>query len=139
MDAAAVEESASVENGEAGERGPAGMSAGSSASDVPWPPLVPLAPVKPIAGNAHGFVSAHRQGDWCRVAVVNPLYAEIIGFCYRDDRYLNTRVRDATMGMIVRQGGQDWRGMLFRPDEDLEQELAEPEIGNDESGSQEDE
>ena len=139
VDAAAVDESGSVENGEAGEGAPAGMSAGSSASDMPWPPVVSLAPVEPVAGNAHGFVSAQRRGDWCRVAVVNPLYAEIIGFCYRDDRYLNARVRDATMGMIVRQGGQDWRGMLFRPDEDLEQELAEPELGDEESGSQEDE
>ena len=143
VDAAAVEESASGENGKAGEKAPAGKSAGSSAGDIPWPPVVPLAPVKPIAGNAHGFISAQRQGDWCRVAVVNPLYAEIMGFCYRDDRYLNATVRDATMGMIVRQGGgQDWRGMLFRPDEDLEQELAEPdpepERGDEVSGSQED-
>lgn len=92
--------------------------------DVPWPPLVPIAPVVPGAGNLHGFVSDHRQGDWCRVAVVNPLYAEVVGFCHRDDRYLSESVRDATVGIVMREGQDDeWRGMLFRPEEDLEDEL----------------
>ena len=91
--------------------------------DVPWPPSIPLAPVEPVGGNLHGFVSAHRQGDWCRVAVVNPLFAEIVGYGYRDDRYLSARIRDATMGMVVQQGPDDWRGMLFRPDADLEREI----------------
>ena len=90
------------------------------AGDTLWPPSVPLAPVESVAGNLHGFVPAHRQGDWCRVAVVNPLYAEIVGFGYRDDRYLSARIRDATMGIVVQQGPEDWRGMLFRPHEDLD-------------------
>ena len=87
-----------------------------------WPPSIRLAPMKPVAGNLHGFVSAHRQGDLCRVAVVNPLYAEIVGFGYRDDRYLNAGIRDATAGMVVRQGAEEWRGMLFRPGKDMERE-----------------
>ena len=97
---------------------------GAGNLDVPWPPLVPIAPVVPGAGNLHGFVSDHRQGDWCRVAVVNPLYAEVVGFCHRDDRYLSESVRDATVGIVMREGQDDeWRGMLFRPQEDLEDEL----------------
>ncbi len=99
-------------------------AARSDSPDVPWPPLVPLAPVVPGAGNLHGFVSDHRQGDWCRVAVINPLFAEVVGFCHRDDRYLSENVRDATVGIVMREGQDDeWRGMLFRPDEDLEDEL----------------
>ena len=105
------------------------------AGDVPWPPTLLLAPVQPVAGNAHGFVRDHRQGDWCRVAVVNPFYAEIVGFGWRDDRYLSARVSDATMGMVVRQGPEEWRGMLFRPNEDLEQELEDPG-SRDASGSE---
>ena len=110
--------------------------------DAPWPPSIPLAPVEPVAGNLHGFVSAHRQGDWCRVAVVNPLFAEIVGYGYRDDRYLNVRIRDATMGMVVQQGPEDWRGLLFRPDADLEREIEDtggqgesPATQDDEGGS----
>ncbi|MCY3811143.1 MAG: hypothetical protein OXH15_05050 [Gammaproteobacteria bacterium] len=99
------------------------LAATGDAPDTPWPPCVPLSPIAPGAGNLHGFVSDHRQGDWCRVAVVNPLYAEIVGFCHRDDRYLSERVRDATVGIVVREGEDEWRGMVFRPDEDLEDEL----------------
>ena len=99
------------------------LAATGDAPDAPWPPCVPLSPMAPGAGNLHGFVSDHRQGDWCRVAVVNPLYAEIVGFCHRDDRYLSERVRDATVGIVVREGEDEWRGMVFRPDEDLEDEV----------------
>ncbi|MCY3811458.1 MAG: hypothetical protein OXH15_06660 [Gammaproteobacteria bacterium] len=87
-------------------------------------PPVPIAPVVPGAGNLHGFVADHRQGDWCRVAVVNPLYAEVVGFCHRDDRFVSETVRGATVGIVMREG-QDvgWRGVLFRPDEDLDDEI----------------
>ena len=54
---------------------------------------------------------------------INPLYAEIVGFCHRDDRYLSDRVRDVTMGIVVREGQNQWRGLVFRPGEDLEAEL----------------
>ena len=98
-----------------------------AAPDVQWPPCIPLSPITPGAGNLHGFVSDHRQGDWCRVAVVNPLYAEIVGFCHRDDRFLGERVRGATVGIVVRERGDEWRGMVFRPDEDLEELEADDE------------
>ena len=83
---------------------------------------IPLAPVPPGAGNRHGFMMDHRQGDWCRVAVVNPLYAEIIGFCYRDDRHLSEDVRDASAGIVMRGGADEWRGMVFRPEDETDDE-----------------
>ena len=91
----------------------------SSAVDVPWPPLVPLASVVPGAGNLHGFVADHRQGDWCRIAVISPLLAEIIGYSHRDDRRLGENVRDATVGIVVHEDADGWHGMLFRPDPDV--------------------
>ena len=105
----------------------------AATGDRPWPPTLLLSPVEPIAGNLHGFVRGHRQGDWCRVAVVDPFYAEVAGFSYREDRYLSARIGDATMGMVVRQGADEWRGMLFRADEDPEREL--DDSGSDDEGS----
>ena len=93
-----------------------------STGDRPWPPTLLLAPVEPAAGSRHGFVRDHRQGDWCRVAVVDPFYAEVVGFGYREDGHLSARIGDATMGMVVRHGPDEWRGMVFRPDECLENE-----------------
>ena len=93
-----------------------------SAGDA-WPPAVHLAPLTAVAGNLHGFVATHRQGDWCRVSVIHPLRAEIVGFCHRDDRFLSAGVRDATMGIVMRENNGDWRGLLFRPDEDLPDEI----------------
>lgn len=84
--------------------------------DIPWPPRVLLAPLAPSAGNQHGFVADHRQGDWCRVAVVNPLLAEIIGYSHREDRHLGEDVREASLGVVMRDGVDGWQGMLFRPD-----------------------
>ena len=85
--------------------------------DVPWPPLVSLAPLVPGAGNQHGFVPDHRQGDWCRIAVISPLLAEIIGYSHRDDRHLGENARDATVGVVVSEDGDDWCGMVFRADD----------------------
>ena len=90
----------------------------AASADIPWPPRVPLAPVAPGAGNLHGFVADHRQGDWCRIAVVNPLFAEIIGYSHRDDRRLGERVRDATVGIVMHESQDEWHGMLFRADVD---------------------
>ena len=92
-----------------------------------WPPSLPLSPVAPAAGHLHGFISDHRQGDWCRVSVINPFYAEIIGFSHRDDRFLGESVRDATTGIVVREGQDGWRGVLFRPGEELEEEV-DPDV-----------
>jgi len=93
-----------------------GSSSPSAPGDGSSPPRVPLAPVAPGAGDLHGFVADHRQGDWCRIAVVNPLLAEIIGYGHRDDRQLGEGVLDATVGIVVREGLDDWHGLLFRAD-----------------------
>ena len=107
----------------------------ASAAGTSWPPIILLAHVEPTAGGLHGFVRAHRQGDWCRVAVVNPLYAEVVGFGYRDDRYLSGPVQDATAGMLVHQDSEEWRGILFRPEDDLPREFEEPEAQESPEGN----
>ncbi len=76
---------------------------------------VHLPVVEPMAGGLHGFVPAHRQGDKCRISVQNPLYAEIIGFSYGNDRRVGQSLVDASMGMVVRHGDDQWSGLLFRP------------------------
>lgn len=88
----------------------------SPPGDVPWPPRVPLAPLVPGAGTWHGFIPDHRQGDWCRIAVINPLWAEIIGYSHRDDRHLGENTRDATLGVVMCEDAVDWCGMVFRAD-----------------------
>ena len=93
-------------------------AASAQSSDVPAPALVPLSPVTPGAGHQHGFVSDHRQGDWCRVSVINPLFAEIVGYSHRDHRQLGENVRDATVGIVVREDRGEWHGVLFRPHPD---------------------
>ena len=75
-------------------------------------------------GGAHGFVSAHRQGDPCRVVIHTPLNAEIVGFAYRQDGRVGADLTDSTAGLVVRHetdGG--FSGLVFRPDEDLDPEL----------------
>ena len=72
-----------------------------------------------MAGDTHGFVTAHRQGDICRVLVFNPLYAEIHGFGYGDDRRVAEKLSDASAGLVVRHGEGGWRGIVFRPQEDM--------------------
>ena len=49
-------------------------------------PALKLSPVSLSAGDSHGYVTDHRQQDWCRIQVHSPLLAEVIGFVYRDDR-----------------------------------------------------
>ena len=56
-----------------------------------WPPRLPLSIIQPMAGGLHGFIPAHRQGDSCRVVVHDPLWAEVIGFQYRDNQALHGR------------------------------------------------
>ena len=80
-----------------------------------WPPRVPLSIVQPMAGGLHGFVAAHRQGDACRVAVHDPLWAEIVGFEYRRHRAMSQGLTNATAGVVVEHDSQNaWSGMLFR-------------------------
>ena len=93
-------------------------SSSAQSADDPAPALVPLSPVAPGAGDQHGFISDHRQGDWCRVSIINPLFAEIMGYSHRDDRQLGESVRDATVGIVVREDLGEWHGLLFRPHAD---------------------
>ena len=80
-----------------------------------WPPRIALPVISPMAGARHGFITGHRQGDTCKVAVNNPMSAEIIGFQYRADRQINADVSAALGGMIVEHNyGNAWSGMIFR-------------------------
>lgn len=87
-----------------------------------WPPRLPLSVIQPFAGRLHGFVGGHRQGDACRVAIHDPLWAEVVGFQYRDDRPLNTEIKGATAGLVVEHDtGSSWSGVVFRRTEDDEE------------------
>ncbi len=87
-----------------------------------WPPRLPLSVIQPFAGRLHGFVGGHRQGDACRVAIHDPLWAEVVGFQYRDDRPLNTDIKGATAGLVVEHDtGKSWSGVVFRRTEDDEE------------------
>ena len=99
-----------------------GQSSPPAIGATPWPPTLLLAPVEPIAGSAHGFVRDHRQGDSCRVAVVSPFYAEIVGFGYRADRSLSARTRTLNGSLTIpetRTGIPErriWRRVIGRGD-----------------------
>ena len=85
-----------------------------------WPPRLPLTVIQPMAGGLHGFVPAHRHGDACRVAVHHPLWAEVAGFQYREDRRIIEDLRGATAGLVVEHdAGKAWTGIVFRPAADL--------------------
>lgn len=89
-------------------------------ADEVWPPRIPLALIGPTAGALHGFIHPHRQGDICRVAIHNPLHAEVTGFQYRSNRVINPGVVDATAGLVVEHDhGSAWSGMLFHPVDEL--------------------
>ncbi len=110
---------AAAENGQnAGDPAPA------DGADVPaaegWTDPVNLPVMEPMAGGQHGFVTSHRQGDLCRIAVHSPTHAEIVGFSYRDDRKLGLDVSNASAGVVIRQNTEEWRGFGFWPDRDLD-------------------
>ena len=88
-------------------------------ADVSWSETLDLISSFPTGGGEHGFVSDTRQGDVCRVRVHTPLFAEIAGFSYCDDRTIKKTIREATSGFVVHQGVEEWRGMKF---EAVEQE-----------------
>ena len=96
-----------------------------------WPPRIPLSVVTPMAGAMHGFISAHRHGDICRVAVHNPLSAEIVGFQYRDDRKINVDLVEAVAGFVVEHDhSQAWSGLVFRRN-DPPREVDDADSGTD--------
>ena len=88
----------------------------AKAAGQKWPARVPLSIVQPMAGGLHGFVAAHRHGDPCRVAVHDPLWAEVVGFEYRRHASLSEGLAGATAGVVVEHDRRSaWTGMLFRP------------------------
>ena len=86
-----------------------------------WPPRIPLTIIEPMAGSLHGFISAHRHNDTCRVAVHDPFRAEIVGFQYRADRPINAGIAEATAGLVVEHNhSKSWSGWVFRSTDDME-------------------
>ena len=84
-----------------------------------WPPLIPLFMVGPMAGGVHGFVTAHRRGDVCRILIRNPMYAEILGFGRYDHQRISQDMAAISTGVIVQEGdGDRWSGMLFLSEQD---------------------
>ena len=101
-------------------------------ADEQWPPRLPLAVIAPMAGSLHGFIHGHRQGDICRVAIHNPLYAEVTGFQYRANRQINSDIVGATAGLVVEHNlGEAWSGVVFQPAQDLAKADAGKIAGND--------
>ena len=109
---------------------PADVSAArTDAENAPdrWPPRVPLPVIEPMAGALHGFITAHRHGDICRVAVHDPFSAEIVGFQYRDDRKINVDLSDAVAGLVVEHNySEAWSGLVFRRTEAMEGDRSGP-------------
>ena len=98
-----------------------------------WPARIPLPVVAPMAGALHGFITAHRHGDTCRVAVHNAFNAEIVGFQYRDDRRINADLSRSVAGLVVEHNyGEAWSGLVFRRTEELEASREEEDAQADE-------
>lgn len=88
-----------------------------------WPPRIPVTAVETMAGGLHGLISAHRQGDICRIAVHSPLSIELVGYQYRSDRQINDSLVGAATGMVVdHNSGEAWSGFVFRSTASLEGE-----------------
>ena len=96
-------------------------------SDRDYTPQLLLSPVSLVAGNSHGYITDHRQQDWCRIQINSPLSAEVIGFVYRGDRSIKLPARDITAGMLVRQGALDWSGLAFQNITDIVAHDCEPD------------
>ena len=89
--------------------------------EAEWSDSIPLPVVSLAGGRDHGFLGARRQGDTCRIIVHHPMFAEIAGFGYREDRRIGAAVTDSTTGLVVRHGGDGWSGLLFRPQDEIEE------------------
>ena len=95
----------------------------SVAAESPAPISLPV--VSLAGGRGHGFLGAHRQGDTCRIMVHHPMFAEIAGFGYREDRRIGAQVTDSTTGLVVRHQSDGWSGLLFRPHDDIPEATSE--------------
>lgn len=88
-----------------------------------WPTRIPVTAIEGMAGSLHGLISAHRQGDICRIAVHDPLSIELVGYQYRSDRQINDSLVGAATGMVVDHNkGEAWSGFVFRSTASLEGE-----------------
>ena len=108
-----------------------------------WPARIPLSVVMPMAGALHGFITAHRHGDTCRVAVHTPFHAEVVGFQYRDDRRINEHLSGTVAGLVVEHNfAEAWSGLVFRKVDDMEttvdfsigDDLGDPDAQPDDDG-----
>lgn len=97
-----------------------------------WPPRQMLTVLEQMAGKTHGFLPVHRQGDVCRVAVRHPLFAEVIGFSYRDNLRVGEDLVDTSAGVVVQHGEDAWSGLIFRPRVSVEEEEAAAAEGRSE-------
>lgn len=108
-------------------QGATAPSGGAAAPSQPenWPPRLHLPIVEQMAGAVHGFVPMHRQGDMCRVVVRSPLFAEILGFSYRDNLRVGEEIIDSSAGIVVGYGEEktDWSGLIFRPNDYFDDEI----------------
>lgn len=107
-------------------------------------PRIHLALLEPFAGGKHGMVSAARQGNVCRVAVYNPLFAEIVGFGYRGDLRIGDEYTNISSGMLARHTSPEdpWSGMTFRASRGLPESAVsedDAEIDADDDGADENE
>ena len=105
------------------DSGGSGSGSGSGTVTVPHTgDVVHLPVIEPMGGGGHSFIPAHRQGDQCRISVRSPLFAEIIGFGYREHKRVPTALQKATAGLVVGHGTSGWAGVVFRPMEEVEAE-----------------
>lgn len=98
-----------------------GGGSGDQTAGPPGPELN-LSVAGPMAGGAHGFVPGHRQGDVCHIGVHHPMHAEIIGFSYSDHRRIGDDMVDVTMGIVPEHFSDKMSGMVFVPQQQVEDE-----------------
>ena len=116
------------------------------ASTEPEGPVrVNLSLIEPLAGGMHGFLPAHREGDYCRVLVHDPFHAEVLGFVYDESRRVSkgyvheeethdtgryTRQRtpvethsepeSVSGGVILHHYDGQWTGLAFNNEDDAD-------------------
>ncbi len=81
------------------------------------PPRIPLRVITRSAGPMGGFISPHRKGDVCRVAIHNPLLAEVVGFEYREGSSILADFNEYLEAMLVARSSvtvDSWSGIACR-------------------------
>jgi len=100
-------------------------------SEGNWPPRLPLRVVSSMAGASHGFLAGHRHLDTCRVAIYNPMAADVVGFGYRNDRRLSF-VHDRALAGISSEVSVEFLG-----EDEIQAKKEEMEAEQGEQGGQE--